>query len=287
MKSQGPTTTRTGSKLEIHRTHSKWMACGLLWVALLLILAPAAQGANATTTARTIRAPFTGATFSPSIGTSSAGCGMGSVPVAPSFDPNTGRSVFSVKAHANACGGPFGDSGSAFAEVAVSVPITIHHGDTHVRARAVISASLASWIGSSSCQLNTSTYSYCYSVADADLSGYAYIFDVTTSQYVAFTSTYWPGAFAASSVWDECYQGMCYLNVTGNQHIVVADTVVWSFNVSGVKPSNAYSLVLILDSSISVSDSTYQASPATGSEGGYVSMATSGMGATLIQIAIV
>ncbi|MCI4343776.1 MAG: hypothetical protein L3J92_06665 [Thermoplasmata archaeon] len=271
------------------RTPGRWRwnvaTVGLLGIALILLVSPMAQAASVGGANITIRAPFAGATGSGGSSTSSSDCGAGRIVHQPMFWASTGLVSFSVRAHATSCTGAYGDSGSATASETVTVPIAVVTGNDVIHAKWTVDASIGARLGGASCTLTNSTYSYCYSEAYAELSGYAYLYDLTNGSYW-WSTNYWSGAAASSSFYDYCYAGNCSTTVSGSQHVSIAANAVWNFRPHGLNSAHSYELVISWYADASAYDYTYLGMLTGASETGWVTMAGSGYGAWLDSITV-
>jgi hypothetical protein len=259
--------------------------CGLVGIALVLLLSPIAQAASVGGTHIAIRAPFVGATGYSSSSSSSSGCGVGKIPHAPSFDATTGKVAYALRAHSASCSSGFGDSGSASAGETVTVPISVVSGNDVIHAMWTVNASVGSRIGAASCQLTNASYSYCYAESYAELSGYAYLYDVTNDSYW-YSNNDWAGAATSSSFYAYCYGGNCSTSLTGSQHVSLATNVVWTFRPHGLDATHSYELVMSWYADVSAYDYSYLGALSGANESATVTMAGPGYGATLDSITI-
>ncbi|MCI4373797.1 MAG: hypothetical protein L3K02_09195 [Thermoplasmata archaeon] len=284
----GITTLRTSRSIS-NSTVGGWglkgATCGIVGVALLLLLSPAAQATSAGPAHITIKAPYTGSTGYRSSSSSSAGCGSGTIVRAPFFHPKAGGVGFSVRAHASACPPSYGDSGGASASELVTVPIPATTGNNIVHAKWSIDASLRSTIGAATCLLTNASYSDCYSTGYANLYGYAYLVDMTNGTYYV-PDNYWAGAYAESSFYAYCYAGNCSSAVTGNAHVALASSFDWTFHAHGLVASHSYVLEFSWYADAYAYDYTYLATLTGASESAAVAMAGPGLGATLESITV-
>jgi len=271
------------------RTPGQWKSgfatVGLLGIALILLVSPMAQAASVGGTNTPMKAPFVGATGSGGTSTSSSDCGTGKIVHQPIFSASTGLVSFSVRAHAASCTGAYGDSGSATASETVTVPIAVVTGNDVIHAKWTVDASIGARLGGASCTLTNSSYSYCYSEAYAEMSGYAYLYDLTNGSYWWSTNS-WSGPVASSSFYDYCYAGNCSTTVSGNQHVSVAGNAVWNFRPHGLNSAHSYELVISWYADVSAYDSTYLGTLSGASEAGWVTMAGPGYGAWLDSITV-
>jgi len=265
----------------------KWkgVSLGLVGVALLLVLAPAAQAATAGPSHLTIKAPYVGATGFPSSSTSSYGCALGTVTHAPFFHPTTGGVGFSVRAHASSCLPTYTDSGSSSAGESIGVPIPAYTGNNIIHAKWSIDAMLKTSLGSPSCTLTNASYSYCFASASADLYGYAYLYDATNGTYW-YPDNSWAGASVGSEISAFCYLGNCTSTFIGSAHLALATVMDWTFHAHGLVASHAYVLQFSWYADASASDYTYLATISGAYESASVSMAGPGLGATLESITV-
>jgi hypothetical protein len=263
----------------------KGLSCGLVGIALLLVLAPAAQAATHGPVPITLKAPYVGSSSYVSTSVSAAGCGTAKIPHAPFFDATTGAGGFSLKAHAMACPPIYSDDGGASASVTVYVPIPAFTGNDVIHAKTSIQATLRAATGAATCALFNTTFSECYSSAYAELYGDAFLVDMTNGSYF-IPDNYWGGAFAESSFYTYCYAGNCSSSTTGNVHLNVATSFVWTFHAHGLIASHSYVLELYWSGSASAYDDVYLASLSGASEAASVAMAGPGLGATLTSITI-
>jgi hypothetical protein len=266
---------------------ARWSGLTLLLFGVvgLLVLSPIAQGASAGPSTVIIKAPYVGVLTYPSTSTSSSGCGAGKVVRAPFFTPSTGKSGFSIKAHADACAGLYGDSGGSSAALTLSVPIPAHSGTNVIHAKWTIQASVGARISVASCQLYNTTYSSCSVGAYSSLSAYAYLIDVTNDSYW-FPTTTWAGVYASTSLYDACYGGNCSFSMTGNQHFSVNSAFVWTFHANGLNPSHVYQLQISWYSDASAYDYVYDGALSGASESASVNMAGPSFGAVLNWVSI-
>lgn len=265
---------------------STFLSAGLVGVAALLLLAPIAGAAASGATVTTLKAPFTGATTYPSSSLSSAGCAAAKMPHAPYFKTTTGIGGFSLRASAHACSGLFGDSASAFASETVLLPLPVHQGTNVIHAKWTVNATLGSHLGNSVCTLLNTTFSYCYSAADAQLYGYAYLIDMSNSS-TWFGTTSWTGASASSTIYDSCDLGNCTSNVTGSMQFGLHNKgVTWTIHAGGLLTSHAYVLEIAWYSDAEAYDYAYDATLTGAAEYGFLTAAGPGFGVTLDWVTI-
>jgi hypothetical protein len=263
----------------------KAVSAGLVGVALLLVLAPAAQAASAGSTSLTLKAPYVGTTSYASRSVSVSWCGGANIGHGPSFDPATGRLGFSLKSHASACSPLFGDSASAYASETITVPISAFTGTNVIHAKWSINANLWSGIGSASCTLQNTTFSECYSSSYAEISGYGYLYDATNGSYYS-ASNYWDGTSTSSSFFASCYNGNCTSTLSGNAHLALATSFDWRFHATGLVASHSYVLEFSWYGEVYSYDGAYLGTLSEASEGSSLTMVGPGLGATLDWISI-
>jgi hypothetical protein len=243
---------RAGARL--HRanggTKARWIgaaAMGTIGVAVLMVLMGAASASAAPTVVNTVRtsAPYTGAWSSPSSSTSTGGCATSVVVTAPFWHAHTGMGGFSGTSSARSCPGQ--DSyGSTDATYTTYVPIAVLAGHDHITAKwwVQVAGGETFHLGSCSVTSGGANFSYCYVGSSSELSGGAYLMDLTTGNYLASPTNTWNGTGASAYFEQYCSYGNCSAFSGGNSSTFgYSGCVTWNFNVHGLVASHQYELV--------------------------------------------
>lgn len=220
---------------------------GLLAIAAVMVLAPAAAGAVHTSVV--LKAPykhFTVATFST---TSAVACGKAKVVSAPHFIPKTGLGGFADSGVAPACPtlppniANRGDASSQFSIVVPIKPIGTH---IFVIASWNFTASGIEHLLSGKCVNTAAASSNCYQSAEFYLFGDAYLLD-TTNGSTYFSSNFWPGVFNLSSNYTFCSSGACTHTVSGGTGGAFSGASPFSWYVNATTLNKTDSFVLEVD----------------------------------------
>lgn len=231
-------------------TKMRWMgaaALGTIGVAVLMVLMGAAGASAAPTVVNTVRtsAPYTGAWSSPSSSTDAGGCATSTVVTAPFWHARTGMGGFSGTSSARTCAGQ--DSyGTTDTTYTTYVPIAIVPGHDHISAKWWLQVAGGESFHLASCSIGATSlnFSYCYAASSSEISGGAYLMDLTTDTYLASATNTWNGTGASAYFEEYCSYGNCSTYAGGNSSTFgYSGWVTWNFHVHGLLATHQYELL--------------------------------------------
>jgi len=148
---------RTRGRTERSVGRGRWWASGSIFglpaITLLLLVAPATQGApvHSGKPTITLTAPYPGATSNTGSSTSQSGCALAKIAKSPSFSTTTGLGGFSLRSSSTSCSSLYDDFSSTTASLQVTVPISLYSGKDTVRVNWNFDVSRGAHLGALAC----------------------------------------------------------------------------------------------------------------------------------------